>query len=99
MSSSMSIREMKGRMRSSEEIGSSVPSGRGVGGRSRKTDGEKGSGSAKRPSPSAMAAVCGWTGDELCTSICGWGGWVSFLGSFGNLQTEDGANIHKSTKE
>ena len=51
MSSSMSIREMKGRTRSSEEAGSSEvgssPLGRGVGGRSRKMEGEKGSGAAR----------------------------------------------------
>jgi len=53
---------MKGRTRSSDEAGASpLPSGRGVGDRSRKMDGEKGSGSTKRPSPSgeaAMAAGC-----------------------------------------
>jgi hypothetical protein len=33
---------------------------RGVRGRSRKMDGEKGSGSAKRPSPSGAAAAICW---------------------------------------
>ncbi|WVZ54645.1 LOW QUALITY PROTEIN: hypothetical protein U9M48_005411 [Paspalum notatum var. saurae] len=64
MSSSMSIREMKGRTRSSDEAAGSLPSpsGRGVGGRLRKMEGENGSESAKRLSPvAAMAAGAGWS--------------------------------------
>ena len=65
----MSMRSMKGRPRSSEagSLPSPLPSGQGVGGRSRKMEGEMGSaGSATKSSGEAAMAArlgsLGWVG-------------------------------------